>query len=214
MKIEENDEPLVFIVDDDETMRAAMAEMLETVSIPFLVFESGQEFLQADLPNRPGCVILDIRMPGLSGLDLQSELVSQRVPYPIIFITGHGDVPMTIQAMKAGAVDFLTKPVRSQALLDAVQSAIRLDVERWTAQRSERESSEIFGRLTRRERQVFSALARGLLNKQIAFELHINEATVKLHRGNLMKKTGVDSLADLIRLWDALPEALRTSVEM
>lgn len=205
----ETDRPLILIVDDDEEIREALRELFESVGLDALCFASARDLLNADLPKRPGCLVLDIRMPGSSGLDLQHHLASRGDSKPIVFLTGHGDIQMTVQAMKAGAVDFLTKPVRDQALLDAVTAAIQRDV----AQRAEAHlangHAECFAALTPRERQVLREVASGRLNKQIAFELGISVVTVKLHRGNVMKKMRVTSIGELVRTWDSLPAVLR-----
>jgi FixJ family two-component response regulator len=201
--------PLVVIVDDDAAVRASLEELMLSVGIDATGFGSTRELLEAELPERPGCLVLDVRMPGASGLDLQQHLAEAGNAKPIIFLTGHGDIPMTVQAMKAGAVDFLTKPFRDQSLLDAVTAGIERD----RAQRAEAElvkqQSDRFGALTARERQVFRLVAKGRLNKQIAFDLGITEVTVKLHRSAVIKKMNAASIGQLIRAWDLLPPALR-----
>jgi len=203
------DRPLVLIVDDDEEIRSALRELLLSVGIDACCFGSTQELLRADLPERPGCLILDVRMPGASGLDLQQRLALNGNTRPIIFLTGHGDIAMTVQAMKAGAVDFLTKPVRDQTLLDAVAAAIEKDVSQRAAARRITQHAARFATLTPREREVLGEVARGRLNKQIAFDLGISEITVKLHRGNATRKLQATSVGDLIRIWEALPADLR-----
>jgi FixJ family two-component response regulator len=205
------DRPLVLIVDDDEEIRSALQELLLSVGIEACCFGSTQELLRADLPERPGCLILDVRMPGASGLDLQQRLALNGNTRPIIFLTGHGDIAMTVQAMKAGAVDFLTKPVRDQTLLDAVAAAIEKDVSQRAAARRITQHAARFATLTPREREVLGEVARGRLNKQIAFDLGISEITVKLHRGNATRKLQATSVGDLIRIWEALPAELRGS---
>ncbi len=205
------DRPLVLIVDDDEEIRSALRELLLSVGIEACCFGSTQELLRADLPERPGCLILDVRMPGASGLDLQQHLALNGNTRPIIFLTGHGDIAMTVQAMKAGAVDFLTKPVRDQTLLDAVAAAIEKDVSQRAAARRITQHAARFATLTPREREVLGEVARGRLNKQIAFDLGISEITVKLHRGNATRKLQATSVGDLIRIWEALPAELRGS---
>lgn len=201
--------PLVLIVDDDEAVRTALRELFLSVGLDATCFASTRELLDAELPRRPGCLILDVRMPGSSGLDLQQHLASSGNAKPIIFLTGHGDIPMTVKAMKAGAVDFLTKPVRDQTLLDAVSAGIERDI----AQRAEDQMVKLhverLATLTPRERQVFREVAHGRVNKQIAFDLGISEITVKLHRGNVMRKMQVASVGQLIRAWEALPPELR-----
>jgi FixJ family two-component response regulator len=191
--------PLVFIVDDDEAIREALTDLLRSVGIESRCFGSTRELLDAAPTDRPGCLILDVRLPGLSGLDLQAQLVRNRNTRPIIFMTGHGDVPMTVRAMKAGAMDFLTKPFRDQDMLDAVAAAIDKDM----AQRQEavaaKEVAAQAATLTPRETEVMAAVVKGLMNKQIAGLLGISEITVKLHRGNVMRKMEVRSVADLVR---------------
>jgi FixJ family two-component response regulator len=201
--------PLVVIVDDDLEVRTALAELFFSVGLEAEAFPSSRAWLESDVTDRPGCLILDVRMPGSSGLDLQHHLARTGDFKPIIFLTGHGDVPMTVQAMKAGAVDFLTKPVRDQTLLDAVTIAIERD-------RVHRAEAEAVGRhidrlatLTPREREVLGEVARGRLNKQIAFDLGISQITVKLHRSNVMRKMQARSLGDLIRAWQMLPAGAR-----
>lgn len=203
------DRPLVLIVDDDEEIRSALQELLSSVGIDACCFGSTQELLQADLPERPGCLILDVRMPGASGLDLQQHLASNGHTRPIIFLTGHGDVAMTVKAMKAGAIDFLTKPVRDQTLLDAVATGIDKDIALRTAARHIKQHVDRFAKLTPREREVMREVARGRLNKQIAFDLGISEITVKLHRGNVTKKMQATSVGQLIRIWELLPAEIR-----
>jgi FixJ family two-component response regulator len=203
------DRPLVLIVDDDEEVRSALQELLLSTGIDACCFGSTQELLHADLPERPGCLILDVRMPGASGLDLQQHLTSNGSARPIIFLTGHGDIAMTVQAMKAGAVDFLTKPVRDQTLLDAVAAGIERDIARRAAARLVKQHVDRYAKLTPREREVLREVAKGRLNKQIAFELGISEITVKLHRGNVTRKMQATSIGQLIRIWELLPEKMR-----
>lgn len=201
--------PLVIIVDDDEAVRLALVELMESVELDAVSFGSTRELLEADLPDRPGCLILDVRMPGLSGLDLQSQLASSGDAKPVIFVSGHGDIPMTVQAMKAGAIDFLTKPVRGQAVLDAVKLGIERDIAQRAVTRIARTQASRFGTLTTRERQVMKEVARGRLNKQIAFDLGISQITVKVHRANMMRKMQTTSVGELVRAWEALPAQLR-----
>ena len=203
------DRPLVLIVDDDEEIRFALRELLLSVGLDACCFGSTQELLHADLPGRPGCLILDVRMPGASGLDLQQHLAANGNTRPIIFLTGHGDIAMTVQAMKAGAVDFLTKPVRDQALLDAVTAAIEKDLAQRTSAERVRRYVDRYATLTPREREVLREVVKGRLNKQIAFDLGISEVTVKLHRGNAMRKLQAGSIGQLIRIWESLPAALQ-----
>ncbi len=191
---------LVYIVDDDLSVRDALRNLLRSVGLEVRTFAAAQEFLSSPRPEVPACLVLDVRLPGLSGLDLQRELAEARSEVPIIFITGHGDIPMSVRAMKAGAVEFLTKPFRDQDLLDAVQQAIERDR---AARRERAEVAELRARydsLTPREREVMMLVARGLANKQIAGDLGISEPTVKLHRGRVMHKLGAQSLADLIHI--------------
>jgi FixJ family two-component response regulator len=206
---ETTDRPLVLIVDDDAEVRFALRELLLSVGLDACCFGSTQELLHADLPERPGCLILDVRMPGASGLDLQQHLLLNGNTRPIIFLTGHGDIAMTVQAMKAGAVDFLTKPIRDQALLDVVRAALDKDVTQRATARRARQHIERYATLTPREREVLRAVVKGRLNKQIAFDLGISEVTVKLHRGNATRKLQAGSIGELIRLWETLPAELR-----
>jgi FixJ family two-component response regulator len=201
--------PLVLIVDDDEEVRTALQELMESVGLDAVGFASPRELLDSELPDRPGCLVLDVRMPGASGLDLQQQLAAKGNLKPIIFLTGHGDIPMTVQAMKAGAIDFLTRPVRDQTLLDAVTVAIERDIEQRADARRAKQHLDRFATLTLRERQVLREVTRGRLNKQIAFDLGIKEITVKLHRGNVMRKMQAASVGELIRAWETLPGDLR-----
>ena len=205
----ETDRPLILVVDDDEEIRTALQELFESVGLNALSFASTRELLEKGLPTRPGCLILDIRMPGSSGLDLQQHLASTGDSKPVIFLTGHGDIQMTVQAMKAGAVDFLTKPVRDQTLLDAVATAIQKDIAQRTEARLVKQHVERLATLTPREHQVLREVAHGRLSKQIAFELGISIVTVKLHRGNVMRKMQAASVGELVRTWESLPAALR-----
>lgn len=199
--------PLVIIVDDDAGVREGLSELILSAGLQSVCFASIIALLEANVLDVPGCLILDVRMPGISGLDLQRRLAHDGNRKPIIFLTGHGDIPMTVEAMKAGAVDFLTKPVRDQTLLDAVASAIAMDAERRAAAAVARRNMERHQKLTPREREVLCEVVRGRLNKQIAFDLGISEVTVKLHRGNAMRKMEVASIGELIRAWQTLPEA-------
>jgi FixJ family two-component response regulator len=201
--------PHVLIVDDDVSVREALQGLFESVGLDATCFASARELLDAGLPRRPGCLILDVRLPGSSGLDLQDRLAEMDDTPPIIFLTGHGDIAMTVKAMKAGAVDFLTKPVRDQTLLDAVAAAIERDIEQRKEALLVRKHVELLATLTRREREVFREVARGRLNKQVAFDLGISEVTVKLHRGSVMRKMRAASVGELIRAWDALPTDIR-----
>jgi FixJ family two-component response regulator len=209
MAADNTDRPLVLIVDDDDEVRFALRELLLSVGIEACCFGSTQELLHADLPERPGCLILDVRMPGASGLDLQQQLALNGSTRPIIFLTGHGDIAMTVQAMKAGAADFLTKPVRDQTLLDAVTAGIEKDISQRAAARLVKQHVDRYGTLTPREREVLHEVVKGRLNKQIAFDLGISEVTVKLHRGSVTKKMQAASIGQLIRIWEQLPAELR-----
>ena len=199
---------LVLIVDDDEEVRIALQELMMSVDIDAACFGSTRELLATALHERPGCLVLDVRMPGLSGLDFQQHLVSSGNVKPIVFLTAHGDIPMSVQAMKAGAVDFLTKPVRDQTLLDAVMLGIERDVAQRATAKIVNQHVDRFATLTPRERQVMREVACGRFNKQIAFDLGISEITVKLHRSNVMRKMQVDSIGSLIRAWEALRETV------
>jgi FixJ family two-component response regulator len=192
-------EPIVFVIDDDESMRRALANLFQSVGLRVEVFGSASEMLQSKLPDVPSCLVLDIRLPGLSGLDFQAELAKANIHIPIIFMTGHGDIPMTVRAMKGGAVDFLTKPFRDQDMLDAVVMAIERDRKRREVEKVVVNLQTLFETLTSREREVLALVATGLMNKQIAAELGLAEITVKIHRGHIMKKMGARSLADLVR---------------
>ena len=198
------DQPIVFVVDDDASMRQALARLLQSVQLRVEVFASPQEFLQSERPNVPSCLVLDVRLPGLSGLDFQAELARADVRIPIVFITGHGDIPMSVRAMKAGAVDFLAKPFRDQDLLDAVTTAIQSDQKRREHENAMTDLRAHFSSLTPREREIMALVASGLMSKQIAAEVGLSEITVKVHRSHLMKKMGARSVADLVRMAEAL----------
>ncbi len=205
----ENERPLVVVVDDDEAVRSSIEELMLSVGIDATGFSSTHELMGTALPERPGCLVLDVRMPGSSGLDLQQHLAACGNAKPIVFLTGHGDIPMTVQAMKAGAVDFLTKPFRDQSLLDAVTAGIERDLAQRADARLVKQHADRYATLTSRERQVLRHVARGRLNKQVAFDLGISEVTVKLHRSSVMKKMEASSIGELIRAWDMLPAELR-----
>lgn len=209
LAVAEADRPLVVIVDDDTEVRKSLQELMLSVGIDATGFGSTGELLGAELPERIGCLILDVRMPGSSGLDLQQQLATAGNTKPVVFLTGHGDIPMSVQAMKAGAIDFLTKPVRDQTLLDAVSAGIERDLAQRAEARIVKRQVENFAALTPRERQVLREVALGRLNKQIAYDLAISEVTVKLHRSNVMRKMNANSIGELIRAWEALPAELR-----
>ena len=197
-------EPIVFVIDDDASMRRALANLFQSVGLRVEVFGSAPEMLQSKLPDVASCLVLDIRLPGLSGLDFQAELAKANIHIPIIFMTGHGDIPMTVRAMKGGAIDFLTKPFRDQDMLDAVVMAIERDRKRREIEKVVVDLQALFATLTSREREVLALVATGLMNKQVAAELGLAEITVKIHRGHIMKKMGARSLADLVRKAETL----------
>jgi FixJ family two-component response regulator len=192
--------PIVFVVDDDPSVRRAIKRLIGSVGLQAEVFASTQEFLRSKPPDAPSCLVLDIRLPGISGLDFQRELAAANTFIPIIFITAHGDIPMTVRAMKAGAVEFLTKPFRDQDLLDAIHVALEQDRARRQEEAKIATLRKRLQSLTPREREVLPLVVSGLLNKQIAGEIGTSETTVKVHRSQLMRKMGADSLAELVRL--------------
>ena len=196
--------PIVFVVDDDFSMRQALARLLRSVDLDVEAFGSTVDMLRHDFPDVPSCLVLDVRLPGLSGLDFQGELLKAGITIPIIFMTGHGDIPMSVKAMKAGAVDFLTKPFRDQDMLDAVGLAIEKDRVRRNTESSLTGVREQFQTLTAREREIMTLVTRGLMNKQVAAETGLSLITIKIHRGHVMKKMHAKSLADLVRMADAL----------
>jgi FixJ family two-component response regulator len=195
---------IIFVVDDDASLREAIKSLLRSVGLQVEVFAATADFLRNGIPDVTACLVLDIRLPGVSGLDFQSELAKANINIPIVFITGHGDIPMTVRAMKAGAVEFLTKPFRDQDLLDAVHIALDRDRTRRAKDKAVHEIRAHFDALTPREQEVIAFVTAGLMNKQIAAELGVSEITVKVHRGNVMKKMGARSLAELVRMADAL----------
>jgi FixJ family two-component response regulator len=190
---------IVFVVEDDASVCRALSNLFESVGLQVEVFGSASEMLQGKLPDVASCLVLDVRLPGLSGLDFQTELAKANIHIPIIFMTGHGDIPMSVRAMKGGAIDFLTKPFRDQDMLDAVVKAIEHDRERREADRIVTDVRTLFETLSTREREVMALVSSGLMNKQVAAELGLAEITVKIHRGHVMKKMGARSLADLLR---------------
>jgi FixJ family two-component response regulator len=196
--------PIVFVVDDDASMRQALARLFRSVELIVDVFGSTADLLRHKFPDAPSCLVLDVRLPGLSGLDFQEELARAGIAIPIIFMTGHGDIPMSVKAMKAGAVDFLTKPFRDQDMLDAVTAAIERDRQRRTIDDDHSRLQQRFGTLSAREQQVMLLVTAGKMNKQVAGELGISEVTVKIHRGAAMRKMDARTLADLVRMADVI----------
>jgi FixJ family two-component response regulator len=197
-------DPIVFVIDDDASVRDAVKRLIASVGLRVETFGSTREFLAATRTDAPACLVLDVRLPDVSGLEFQSELAELDFQIPIIFITGHGDIPMTVRAMKAGAIEFLTKPFRGQELLDAVQEAIAKDRIAWSERAQMAELRGRYDTLTPREKEVLMLVASGLLNKQVGAELGTSELTVKTHRGRVMEKMGADSLADLVRMSERL----------
>ena len=203
--------PIVLVVEDDESMRRALSNLFRSVGLGVEAFGSTSEIQQSKLRDVASCMVLDVRLPGLSGLEFQSELAKANIHIPIIFMTGHGDIPMTVRAMKRGAVDFLTKPFRDQDMLDATTTAIERDRKRRESEGIAENLQALFETLSPRERQVLTFLSAGLINKQIAAELGLAEITVKIHRGHVMKKMGAKSLPDLVRKAGALGVRLATT---
>lgn len=204
--VKADDLPTVIVVDDDVAIREALTELVESAGYAVVAFGSTQDLLSSDTLDMPGCLVLDVRMPGASGLELQRQLQRSGNAKPVIFLTGFGDIPMSVDAMKAGAIDFLTKPMRDQTLLDAIALALAKDAEQRAAAAKRQVTLNLLETLTPRELEVLKHVAKGRLNKQIAFDLTISEVTVKLHRSNAMRKMGLRSVSDLIHAWQSLPE--------
>jgi FixJ family two-component response regulator len=202
--VQTDDNPIILVIDDDPDVREGLKALFQSVNLESRAYRSAPEFFRSKLPDQVSCLILDVRLPGLSGLDFQAELAKVNVNIPIIFITGYGDIPMSVKAMKAGAVEFLTKPIREQDLLDAVRAALDRDRTRRKSEGKMQDLRTRFRALSLREQEVMSLVASGLMNKQVAAEIGIVEVTVKVHRHNIMKKLGARSLADLVRMADAL----------
>jgi FixJ family two-component response regulator len=202
---------VVFVIDDDPSMRLALEDLVRSVGLEVRAFAAPQEFLQSKPPDAPGCLVLDVRLPGMSGLTFQKELAKEGLALPVIFITGHGDIPMSVRAMKAGAVEFLTKPFHDQDLLDAIHAAIERDRKRRHEAVRVAELSERFATLSERERQIMTLVVIGRANKQIAAELALSEMTVKVHRGQVMRKMRAGSLPALVRMADRLGKGESTA---
>ena len=196
--------PTVYVIDDDDAVRDALSGLFRSVGLHVELFASASQFLQGKLPETPSCLVLDIRLPGVSGLDFQAHLAKSNIQMPVVFMTGHGDVPMSVRAMKAGAIDFLTKPFRDQDMLDAVFGALENDRIRWESDQEAATISALYETLTSREKEVMFFVTKGLMNKQIAGEMGLSEITVKIHRGHLMRKMAVRTLPDLVRIAERL----------
>jgi FixJ family two-component response regulator len=200
------DKPVVFVIDDDEAVRDSLRSLFRSVGLQVAVFDSTLAFLRSKRPNAPSCLVLDIRLPDVSGLDFQDKLAKEEIKIPITFITGYGDIPMTVKALRAGAVGFLTKPLRDEELLDTVRIGLEQDRVRRERDKTFAELRARFDSLTRREQQTFGLVTAGMMNKQIAAELGVSEITVKAHRGNVMRKMAARTFADLIRMADVLDD--------
>jgi FixJ family two-component response regulator len=198
------DDPTVLVIDDDPLTRGALSSLFRSVGLSVRTFASAAELLEHPLPSVPSCLVLDVRLPRLSGFDLQTELSRLGLNIPIVFVTGYGDIPMSVKAMKAGAVDFLTKPFRDQEMLDAVTGALERDLKRRREEQSNLDNRTRFESLTPRERQIMALVTAGLMNKEVAFKIGISEMTVKIHRGHMMRKMGTKSLADLVLIAENL----------
>jgi FixJ family two-component response regulator len=204
-----DEESIVFVIDDDPSIRDTLEDLLQSVGLAVRVFGSAQEFLATERPDAPACLVLDVRLPGQSGLDVQRLLVASGIDLPIVFISGHGDVPMAVQALKAGAIEFLTKPFRDQSLLDAIQAGIERDRIRRREAVVLADLRTRLDSLTEREREIMALVVTGRLNKQIAAALQVSEVTVKVHRGNIMRKMQAESLPELVRIADRLCLGIR-----
>jgi FixJ family two-component response regulator len=206
MKDDLRDKPLVFVIDDDEAVRDSLRSLFRSIGLQVSTFGSTDDFLRSKRPDVPSCLVLDVRLPDISGLDFQDKLAENNIQIPVTFITGHGDIPMTVKALQAGAVGFLTKPLREEELLDAVRVSLEKDRDRRNKDKTFSKLRDRFQSLTHRERQIFELVTTGLMNKQMAAKLEVSEITIKAHRGNVMRKMAARSFADLVRMADILGE--------